>query len=67
MPARKVHIVLEELGVPIDWRPFTSFDEMKLEPYVSLNPNGRVPAIEDPNTGLKLWEVSLYLANMTKG
>jgi glutathione S-transferase len=29
---------------------------MKKEPYESLNPNGRVPAIEDPNTGITLWE-----------
>ena len=29
---------------------------MKKEPYVKVNPNGRVPAIEDPNTGISLWE-----------
>ncbi|KAK0256157.1 glutathione S- transferase, nitrogen catabolite repression regulator, partial [Friedmanniomyces endolithicus] len=29
---------------------------IKQEPYISLNPNGRLPAIEDPNTGLVLWE-----------
>jgi glutathione S-transferase len=29
---------------------------MKKEPYESINPNGRVPAIEDPNTGITLWE-----------
>lgn len=26
------------------------------EPFESVNPNGRVPAIEDPNTGMVLWE-----------
>jgi glutathione S-transferase len=26
------------------------------EPFESLNPNGRVPAITDPNTSLTLWE-----------
>lgn len=31
---------------------------MKKEPYTSVNPNGRVPAIEDPNTGITLWESS---------
>lgn len=29
---------------------------MKKEPFEKLNPNGRVPAIEDPNTGVVLWE-----------
>jgi glutathione S-transferase len=30
--------------------------EIKQEPYIQVNPNGRVPAIEDPNTGITLWE-----------
>lgn len=29
---------------------------IKQEPYTNINPNGRVPAIEDPNTGITLWE-----------
>lgn len=32
------------------------FADLKKEPYESLNPNGRVPAIEDPNTGITLGE-----------
>ena len=32
------------------------FPDLKKEPFESLNPNGRVPAIEDPNTGINLWE-----------
>lgn len=32
------------------------FADLKKEPFESINPNGRVPAIEDPNTGLNLWE-----------
>ena len=31
-------------------------ETVKSEPYLSINPNGGVPAIEDPNTGLTLWE-----------
>ena len=26
------------------------------EPFISINPNGRVPAIHDPNTNIILWE-----------
>ncbi|KAI0815491.1 thioredoxin-like protein [Xylaria sp. FL0064] len=51
----KVRMVLEELGVPHEFK-IVEFGEMKQEPFISLNPNGRVPAIEDPNTGLTLWE-----------
>lgn len=51
----KVAIVLEELGLPYETK-FVVFAEMKKEPFISRNPNGRVPAIEDPNTGLTLWE-----------
>lgn len=31
--------------------------DAKKESYTNINPNGRLPAIEDPNTGVKLWEV----------
>jgi glutathione S-transferase len=54
----KVAIVLEELGIPYEHH-FIPFSEMKSEPFVSINPNGRVPALEDPNTGLVMFEVSL--------
>ncbi|KAF2503083.1 glutathione S-transferase [Lophium mytilinum] len=32
------------------------FDQIKKQPFISINPNGRVPAIEDPNTGVTLFE-----------
>jgi glutathione S-transferase len=50
----KVAILLEELGLPFEVRPVK---EIKAEPYISLNPNGRLPSIEDPNTGVKVFEV----------
>lgn len=53
----KVAVILEELGLPYKTE-FREFEELKKEPFLSLNPNGRVPAIEDPNTGLVLAEVS---------
>ena len=31
-------------------------DNPKAEWFTAINPNGRVPAIVDPNTGLTLWE-----------
>lgn len=54
-------IILEELGVPYE-NKFLDFGELKKEPFISINPNGRVPAIEDPNTGFKLFEVC-YIHN----
>ncbi|KAG4438111.1 hypothetical protein IFR05_006391 [Cadophora sp. M221] len=53
--AWKVAIILEELKVPYTFK-MLEFPDMKKEPYESINPNGRVPAIEDPNTGIALWE-----------
>ncbi|KAI1179100.1 glutathione S-transferase [Nemania sp. FL0916] len=51
----KVVWVFEELGLNYEIKSFR-FDDVKKEPFISVNPNGRVPAIEDPNTGLVLWE-----------
>ncbi|KAJ5992853.1 hypothetical protein N7451_008577 [Penicillium sp. IBT 35674x] len=56
----KVIMVLKELEIPyvsktVEW------SEIKKEPYVSINPNGRIPAIEDPNTGITLWESGAIL------
>jgi glutathione S-transferase len=51
-----VAIILEELGLPYEHK-FVDFKQVKEEPYISLCPNGRVPALEDPNTSISLWEV----------
>ena len=51
----KVAIILEELKIPYETE-MMQFPDLKKDPFESINPNGRVPAIEDPNTGLKLWE-----------
>jgi hypothetical protein len=53
----KIGIFLEELGIPFEVKNVDFATELKAEPYISLNPNGRVPAIEDPNTGVYLFEV----------
>ncbi|CAI4210949.1 unnamed protein product [Parascedosporium putredinis] len=51
----KCALIMEELGIPYETK-FVAFEDVKKEPFISLNPNGRLPAIEDPNTGLTLWE-----------
>lgn len=66
----KVAIILEELGVPYNAQ-LMDFSELKKDPFESVNPNGRVPAIEDPNTGFNLWEsgaiIEYLLENYDKG
>lgn len=48
-------MILEELSLPYTVKN-VEFNEVKAEPFISVNPNGRLPAIEDPNTGITLWE-----------
>ncbi|KAJ5722683.1 hypothetical protein N7488_000718 [Penicillium malachiteum] len=56
----KVAMVFKELGIPYVTE-IVEFANMKKEPYESINPNGRVPAIEDPNTEITLWESGAIL------
>ncbi|PIG89454.1 hypothetical protein AARAC_009887 [Aspergillus arachidicola] len=51
----KVVLMLEELQLPYKTE-FVDFSEVKKEPYVNINPNGRLPAMQDPNTGVQIWE-----------
>ncbi|KAK4117031.1 glutathione S-transferase [Canariomyces notabilis] len=51
----KVAILLEELGVPYE-AVFVPLADLKKPEYTAINPNGRLPSIYDPNTGLTLWE-----------
>ena len=52
----KVAMLLEELGIPYSIFEY-SFEALKQPPFLSLNPNGRMPAIVDPNYGdFTLWE-----------
>ncbi|KAF4126592.1 glutathione S-transferase [Geosmithia morbida] len=54
----KVVILLNELGLPYE---DIKISNPKEESFVKINPNGRVPAIEDPNTGLTIWESGAIL------
>lgn len=56
----KVVILLEELGLPYHLKQL-EFPELKQPAYENININGRVPAIEDPNTGITLWESGAIL------
>ncbi|KAF2266171.1 glutathione S-transferas-like protein [Lojkania enalia] len=56
----KVAMVLEELGVPYEVLHI-SFPDLKKPEYLAVNPNGRMPAIYDPNTDLTLWESGAIL------
>lgn len=69
----KVSIMLEEIGLPYEahWVSFES-DDQKTPEFLSLNPNGKIPAIIDPDgpdgRPLALFEsgaILLYLADKT--
>ncbi|KAI0515138.1 glutathione S-transferase [Xylaria bambusicola] len=51
----KVIMILEELGLPYEIEKVV-FADIKGPEYTAVNPNGRLPAIYDPNTDLTLWE-----------
>ncbi|KAI1823923.1 glutathione S-transferase [Xylaria intraflava] len=51
----KVIIVAKELGVPYEVHQ-VDFADVKKPEYLAVNPNGRLPAMHDPNAGLTLWE-----------
>jgi glutathione S-transferase len=55
--------MLEELGVEFEHVPTSFLGDQKKPEYLALNPNGRIPTLEDE--GLVLWEsmaINLYLA-----
>ncbi|KIW05307.1 uncharacterized protein PV09_03832 [Verruconis gallopava] len=51
----KVAIVLVELDLPHE-TILQPLSKVKEPEYLAINPNGRVPAIYDPNNDLTLWE-----------
>ncbi|CAI6087678.1 unnamed protein product [Clonostachys chloroleuca] len=61
----KVITILEELSIPYEIESIR-FENIKTPPFTDINPNGRVPAIEDPNTDVTIWEsgaIIQYLVN----
>jgi GST-like protein len=67
--AFSVAITLEELGLPYELHPINlGVMEHKGPEYLKINPNGRVPALYDRETGVTVWEsaaMRLYLAEKT--
>ena len=51
----KVGILLTLLELPFESVP-VDFADVKGPEYEAVNPNGRLPSIHDPNTGLTIWE-----------
>ncbi|KAH6845316.1 glutathione S-transferase [Chaetomium sp. MPI-CAGE-AT-0009] len=56
----KVAIMVAELGIPHEIVDI-SFPDLKKPDFIAINPNGRMPAIQDPNTNLTLWESGAIL------
>ncbi|KAL2130274.1 hypothetical protein VTI74DRAFT_6691 [Chaetomium olivicolor] len=56
----KVAILLDELNLPHEIED-VPFSDVKKPEYLAINPNGRLPAIHDPNTDLTLWESGAIL------
>ena len=56
----KVAIVLQYLHVPYEVKIWEFGNDpgrgVKGEDFARISPNGRVPAVQDPNTGVSVWE-----------
>ena len=56
----KIAIALEILSIPYNVKIWDMSDDpvkgLKGEAFLKINENGRVPALEDPNTGVTSWE-----------
>lgn len=63
----KVSIALEEMRLPYDWKLIDfATNEQKADWYTAINPNGRIPALDDD--GFTLFEsgaILMYLAEKT--
>ncbi|MCJ1310613.1 glutathione S- transferase, nitrogen catabolite repression regulator [Agyrium rufum] len=52
----KVALIFEELSVPYTVKVWDTQDQKKPPFTTTLNPNGLTPVLEDPNTGVKIYE-----------
>jgi glutathione S-transferase len=66
--AQRALWMAEELGIEYQHVPTRFADEAKEPDYLQVNPNGRIPAIDDD--GFRVWEsmaINLYLAKKYGG
>lgn len=57
---QKIEMVLRELGLEFERVP-VSYLEVKTPEYLAVNPNGRLPSLQDPNNGILLWETGAII------
>lgn len=66
---RKASIMLEEVGIPYDVHKIDITKGKQFTPeYITINPNSKIPAIVDSDTGMTVFEsgaILLYLAEKT--
>lgn len=56
----KTSFILSELDIPYE-NEFVDLAKLKTPEYEVINPNGRLPAIHDPNTDITIWESGAIL------
>jgi GST-like protein len=63
----KVHIALEEMGMPYNTHPVDILSGIQKEPdFQKLNPNGRIPAIVDTDVDLTLFESGAIMIHLAE-
>lgn len=63
--AGKVILLCEKLALPYETEAIPLTD-VKNPNYVAINPDGRLQSIQDPNTGLTLWESGAIIEYLTE-
>lgn len=64
---RKISIALEEMGLPYEAHAINLGQrEQKSPEYLKINPNGKVPAIIDRDTGIRMMESGAILLYLTQ-
>ncbi|WP_414516074.1 glutathione binding-like protein [Nostoc sp. PCC 9305] len=66
---RKASVMLEEVELPYDVHKIDITQQQQFTPeYIAINPNSKIPAIVDQETGIKVFEsgaILIYLAEKT--
>jgi glutathione S-transferase len=61
----KVYQIMAEMQLPVE-PVAVAFTDVKQPEFVAVNPNGRLPAMHDPNTGVTLWETGAIIEYLTE-